>query len=53
MIASEEAAGYHTYGFLHAKAHSYKKITYQDLYPGIDVEYTFLQLQKQDLNIHL
>ncbi|HEU0064901.1 MAG TPA: hypothetical protein VFQ58_07710, partial [Flavisolibacter sp.] len=33
--------GYTTYGLLHSKARAFKKIIYHDLYPGIDVIYSF------------
>lgn len=32
--------GYHTYGALTQKARAFKKITYRELYPGIDLIYT-------------
>ena len=43
IIAQEQTAGYHTYGVLQGKANAYKKIIYKDLYPGIDVVYSFTQ----------
>ncbi len=46
IIAEEKAAAYHTYGMLMDKAYSYKKITYKNLYPGIDVVYSFTQNDK-------
>lgn len=41
IIAEDIAPDYHTYGLLRDKAKGYKKITYKDLYPGIDVIYHF------------
>ena len=42
QITSEDSTqAYHTYGMLQIKARSFKKITYHDLYPGIDVIYFF------------
>lgn len=41
--AEEQTAAYHTYCMLTEKAYSYKKITYKNLYPGIDVMYSFTQ----------
>lgn len=41
IIAEDETPGYHTYDLLKEKAAGYKKITYKNLYPGIDVVYHF------------
>jgi hypothetical protein len=41
IIAEEKETAYHTYGMLTEKAYGYKKITYQNIYPGIDVVYSF------------
>ena len=41
IISEEKTSDYHTYGTLQAKAFSYKKITYKNLYPGIDIVYSF------------
>ncbi len=48
IIAEEETHDYHTYSYEEngesknvSKARGYKKITYKNLYPNIDVEYTF------------
>lgn len=45
IIAENISADYFTYGFKEnnktVKASGYKKLTYKDLYPGIDVEYVF------------
>ncbi|MBL0048747.1 MAG: gliding motility-associated C-terminal domain-containing protein [Bacteroidetes bacterium] len=38
IITSTPETAYHTYGFLTSKAKGYKKITYANLYDGIDVE---------------
>jgi len=42
--ADEQTTGYHTYAEGKSgtiTAYQYKKITYQNMYPGIDIEYTF------------
>ncbi|MFA6923151.1 MAG: hypothetical protein WC223_02760, partial [Bacteroidales bacterium] len=42
MEVSEQSEGYYTFGekgYENVKAKGYKKLTYKNLYPGIDVEY--------------
>lgn len=46
IIAEEETSDYHTYGLLKDKAYGYKKITYKNLYPDIDVVYHFTNTDK-------
>ncbi|MBL0183217.1 MAG: hypothetical protein IPP96_13310 [Chitinophagaceae bacterium] len=46
VIAEDEIPDYHTYGLLKEKATGYKKITYKNLYPGIDVVYHFTNSEK-------
>lgn len=46
IIATDISAAYHTYGLLQSKAKAYKKITYKNIYPGIDIEYSFLSGKK-------
>ncbi|MBL7747998.1 MAG: hypothetical protein JNM19_11255, partial [Chitinophagaceae bacterium] len=41
IIAEERTAAYHTYRMTEGKAYGYKSITYKNIYPGIDVVYTF------------
>lgn len=41
IIAVEKTTDYHTYGMLQEKAYGYKKIIYKNLYPGIDLVYSF------------
>ena len=41
IIKEEKTSAYHTYGLLKDKAAGYKKITYKNLYPGIDIIYNF------------
>ncbi len=41
IIMEQPTAGYLTYGSLQEKTTGYKKITYKELYPGIDVVYSF------------
>ena len=46
IIAEFPTPDYHTYGLITAKAWGYKKITYRNLYPGIDVVYYFTNTSK-------
>lgn len=41
IIAEDKTFDYHTYGMLPYKAYGYKKITYHNIYPGIDLVYNF------------
>lgn len=41
IVAEDVAQGYHTYGKLQSKASGFKRIIYNELYPGIDVIYSF------------
>lgn len=41
IVAEEITPDYHTYGYLKKKAKGFKRITYKNLYPGIDVIYHF------------
>jgi gliding motility-associated-like protein len=41
IIKEEKTYDYHTYGLLTEKAWGYKKITYKNLYNGIDLVYSF------------
>lgn len=43
IIAEEMEAAYHVYGMLQQKAPAFKKIIYKELYPGIDVVYSFIK----------
>lgn len=40
LISERKTSHYNTYGLLQDKAYGYKKITYKDIYPGIDLEYS-------------
>ena len=42
IIKEEQTYDYHTYGLLTEKAYGYKKITYKNLYNGIDLVYSFI-----------
>jgi hypothetical protein len=53
IIAEEKEAAYHTYGMLPDKAYGYKKITYKNLYPGIDVVYNFTNNTKPGFEYNL
>lgn len=46
IMAEDETSEYHTYGLLKEKAPGYKKITYKNLYPGIDVVYRITNSDK-------
>ena len=46
IISEEKSTDYHTYGLLRDKAYGYKKITYKNMYPGIDVVYSFTNTNK-------
>lgn len=50
IIAEEETTDYHTYGLIQDKAYGYKKITYKNLYPGIDVVYHFTNTDQTGFN---
>jgi hypothetical protein len=41
IIQEEKTYDYHTYGLIKEKAYGYKKITYKNLYNGIDLVYNF------------
>jgi hypothetical protein len=41
IITAEKTTDYHTYGTLQDKAYGYKKIIYKNMYPGIDLVYSF------------
>jgi gliding motility-associated-like protein len=46
IIQTEKTTAYHTYGLLTTKAFGYKKITYKNLYNGIDLVYHFTPNKK-------
>jgi gliding motility-associated-like protein len=46
IIAEEMESAYHVYGMLQQKAYAFKKIIYKELYPGIDVVYSFIKNEK-------
>jgi len=41
IIAEGRTSDYHTYGLLKGKAFGYNKIRYKNIYPGIDIVYSF------------
>ena len=53
IIVDEVSAAYFTYGWLQEKADAYKKITYKNLYPGIDLVYTFDAIKKHGFEYSL
>ncbi len=46
ITVEDKTQGYLTFGSLNGKAWAYKRIIYKDLYPGIDVIYSFNQNSK-------
>jgi gliding motility-associated-like protein len=46
IIQEAKTYDYHTYGFIKEKAYGYKKITYKNLYNGIDLVYSFTNNSK-------
>jgi gliding motility-associated-like protein len=46
IIQEEKTYDYHTYGLIREKAYGYKKITYKNLYNGIDLLYSFINNSK-------
>lgn len=46
VIAEDATPEYHTYGFIPEKARAYKKITYRNLYNGVDLVYNFVATNK-------
>ena len=46
IIAEDKTTDYHTYGMLQGKAYGYQKLTYKNLYPGIDLIYSFTHTNK-------
>lgn len=46
IIAEDAAEGYHVYGLQLQKATAYKKLTYKEIYPGIDAVYSFIKGEK-------
>jgi hypothetical protein len=46
IIQEEKTYDYHTYGLIKEKAYGYKKITYKNLYNGIDLVYNFTNNEK-------
>ncbi|HQR02146.1 MAG TPA: hypothetical protein PLA61_14945, partial [Ferruginibacter sp.] len=41
VLAEDKTTAYHTYGLIGEKAFGYRKITYRNMYPGIDIIYNF------------
>jgi hypothetical protein len=46
IITEEKVAAYHTYRMFQQKAYGYRKVIYKDMYPGIDIVYSFTQNEK-------
>jgi hypothetical protein len=46
IITENKTTAYHTYGQLMQKAFGYKKNTYKNIYPGIDIVYSFTSNSK-------
>lgn len=46
VIAEEKETAYHGYGTFAQKAYGYKRLVYKNMYPGIDIVYSFIQNDK-------
>lgn len=46
IVAEDVTSSYQTYGLIHQKAFGYRKLVYQNAYPGIDIIYSFTQNNK-------
>jgi gliding motility-associated-like protein len=46
IVAEQPNTSYYTYGILPGKATGFKKIIYKELYPGIDIVYSFIHAGK-------
>jgi gliding motility-associated-like protein len=53
IIAEDVTESYNTYGTFTAIAKTYRRITYKDLYPGIDVEYYFVNNGKKGFEYNI
>lgn len=53
VLSADSAPGYSTYGLLQAVAYGFKKIVYKDLYPGIDIEYFFVDATRPGFEYQL
>lgn len=53
IITEDEGAEYFTYGFLKDKARTFRKIIYRELYPGIDLIYSFDTVKKNGFEYSL
>lgn len=53
IITEDKANDYHTYGTIKTKAYGCKKITYKNIYPGIDVVYNFTNNDKAGFEYNL
>jgi hypothetical protein len=53
IIKEEKTSDYHTYGLLTEKVYGYKKITYKNLYDGIDLVYNFINNNKAGIEYSL
>jgi gliding motility-associated-like protein len=46
IIPEDAAEGYHVYGLQLQKTPAYEKLTYKEIYPGIDAVYSFIKGEK-------
>lgn len=46
IVSEEKKEAYHTYGIVQGKAFAYARISYKNIYPGIDLVYSFLEDKK-------
>ena len=50
IITGDKQTVYHTYGLIQKKAFGFKKVTYKEIYPGIDIIYSFSDNKKEGFN---
>jgi gliding motility-associated-like protein len=46
IVMEELTSDYHTYGLLGGKAKGFRKITYKELYPSVDLIFSFIENEK-------
>lgn len=53
IVAEEKTSHYHTYGLLPGKAYGFSKLIYRELYPHIDLVYSFSNKEKNGFEYSL
>ena len=53
IISEDSAHGYRTYGLMQEKAFAYKRITYKEIYPGVDLVYSLNQKRAEGFEYSL